>query len=368
LSLAGLVSLTPDELDREARLLYSEDERRQLDRDHAAAFKQVVKRVMVAARTASGDLPSRIFAVADAVDAELSAAFARPPDLADPVRRGLPSRPDLAEALCSVLEGWRPSVAAPQTGRLYEIARELIEPPTHIDRVVAVLARERRQFADRVRRDIDRVRQSGIRPRVPDARVIPPRGVTRKNAQRPISPRRTHDQRRKDQLGLQAEEVVRAVVLERLLAMDAAGLSAAIHTMVDLLRSVGTGRIVDALAAKGLDALGEGVDEDDRVEALARFVHVAEESDDFGFDVLGWIAVDEGDERPLLLEVKSVDGRAFLASTGEWSRAEEQRELFAFACVRRPAGEGGIDLLIDPAQPEEGRQIVKETDTWRVRY
>ena len=63
-----------------------------------------------------------------------------------------------------------------------------------------------------------------------------------------------------------------------------------------------------------------------------------------------------------------MDGRSFLASTGEWSRAEEQRELFAFTCVQWPAGEGAIDLLIDPAHPEEGRQVVKEAETWRVRY
>jgi len=366
--MAGLVPLTADQLDREAHLLYSEDERRLLDRDHASAFKQAVKRVMVAARTASGDLPSRIQAEADAVDAELSATFARPPDLADPVRRGLPSRLDLAEALCTVLGNWRPSMAAPSTARVYDVARELIDPPSHLDHVITVLARERRHLADKVRRDIERVRQSGVRPQVPDARVIPPRGETKKDTQRPIGPRHSHDQRRKDQLGLQAEEVVRAVVLDRLLAMDSARLSVAVHAMVDLLRSVGKGEIVDALASRGLDALGEAADEDDRVESLARFIHVAEESDDFGFDILGWVAVEENDERPLLLEVKSVDGRSFLASPGEWSRAEEQRDLFAFTCVQRPAGEGAIDLLIDPAHPEEGRQVVKETDTWRVRY
>jgi hypothetical protein len=122
------------------------------------------------------------------------------------------------------------------------------------------------------------------------------------------------------------------------------------------------GTIVDALVSRGLDALSEAADEDDRVEALARFIHVAEESDDFGFDILGWVAVAENDERPLLLEVKSVDGRSFLASAGEWSRAEEQRELFAFMCVQRPAGAGAIDLLIDPAHPEEGRQVVREAD------
>ena len=51
-----------------------------------------------------------------------------------------------------------------------------------------------------------------------------------------------------------------------------------------------------------------------------------------------------------------------------YCRVLEQRDLFAFTCVQRPAGEGAIDLLIDPAHPEEGRQVVKETDTWRVRY
>ena len=259
-------------------------------------------------------------------------------------------------------------MAAPSTERILEVARELIDPPSHLDHVVAVLARERRHLADKVRADIERVRQSGVRPRVPQGRIIPPREKAKSGTQRTIRPRRSHDQRRKDQLGLQAEEVVRAVVLEQLLAKDDTELSAAILEMIELLRSVGKGAIVDALVARGLDALAETADDDVRVESLARFIHVAEESDDFGFDILGWIVVAEGDERPLLLEVKSVDGRSFLASSGEWSRAEEQRELFAFTCVQRPAGDRPIDLVIDPAHLEEGREVVRETDTWRVRY
>jgi hypothetical protein len=367
--LASLIDATEGELERLTQLLYSDDERRQLDREHATAYKQAVKRVIVAARTSSGDLPSRIRVEADAVDAELSGAFARPPDLVVAVRGSMAARSDLGDALCAVLENWKPVMTAPSTERVYELAREFIEPASHIDHVIAVLARERHHLADKVRRYIERVRTSGVRPQVPDIRSIPVRGTIKTGKQRPIGPRRSHDQRRKDQLGLQAEEVARAVVLERLLALDEQALSDAVHAMIELLQSVGTGDIVEALVARGLDAVGPvGDDDDDRVESLARFVHVAQESDDFGFDILGWVAVADGDERPLLLEVKSVGGRSFLASAGEWRTADEQRELFAFLCVHRPAGESPIDLLIDPAHPADGREVVKETDTWKVRY
>ena len=77
------------------------------------------------------------------------------------------------------------------------------------------------------------------------------------------------------------------------------------------------------------------------------------------------------------LEVKSVQARAFFVSASERARAEEQRELFAFACVHRPLGEGDVDLLVDPhghsVEAGETRlraewHIEKETDTRPVRY
>lgn len=366
--LASLVGLSVAELERQARLLYSDDERRKFDRDHAVAYKAALKRIVVAARTSSGDLPSRIRSEGDAVDRELSALVETPLQLTPLVASALASRPELADSLVTAIRDWHPSMSAPSTERLYELAREFIDPPSHLDHVVAVLARERRQLADKVRLEIERVRNSGIRPRVPEGRSLPPPGAIRRNVQRPIGPRRTHDQRRKDQLGLQAEEVVRAIVLDRLLAMEPEELGGAVTSMTDLLRSVGTGAIVDSLVNRGVEALDEGIEEDDRLEALARFVHVAQESDDFGFDLLGWLAVAPGDERPLLLEVKSVGDRSFYASAPEWSRAEEQGSLYAFVCVHRPAGEADLDLLIDPARMLAEARLRQEADTWKVRY
>jgi hypothetical protein len=95
---------------------------------------------------------------------------------------------------------------------------------------------------------------------------------------------------------------------------------------------------------------------------------VAQESDDFGFDLLVWLAVAPGDERPLLLELKSVGDRSFYASAPEWSRAEEQGSLYAFVCVHRPAGEADLDLLIDPARMLAEARLRQEADTWNVRY
>lgn len=56
-------------------------------------------------------------------------------------------------------------------------------------------------------------------------------------------------------------------------------------------------------------------DDDDRLESLVGFLHVAQESDDFGFDLLGYLSPYAGsDPRPLLLEVKNSANRQFIAS------------------------------------------------------
>ena len=368
--LAALVKERTEDLVVHADQLYSEEERRRLDREHAVAYRNAVKRVIVATRTGPGDLSSRIRAEAEIVDRELGSSVDAPPDLADGVRVGLATRPDLGEALVAILDAWRPTLGPPSTGAIYAVARDLIEPASHLDHVITVLARERRHLAESVRADITKVQNLGLRPRIPEGGAIPPRPQPPKHGgARLIWPRRSHDQHKRDQLGLQGEELVRATVLEALLALSPAEFSGAVESMIDLLQSVGKGEIVESLVRRGREAIAESADDDARLEALARFVHVALESDDFGFDILGWVELAPGDQRPMLLEVKSSSTRGFLASTGEWSRAEEQGARYAFVCVhRRDPGSPDMDLLLDPAQLLGQERLRREGDTWAINY
>jgi hypothetical protein len=368
--LAALVRERPESVVLHADQLYSEEERQRLAREHVVAYRNAVKRVIVAARTAPGDLSSRIRAEAEIVDREVGAAAQTPPGLADGVRLSLAMRPDLCEALTAILEAWRPTLGSPATGNVYTAARDLIEPTSHLDHVIAVLAQERRHLAESVRADMTKVRDLGLRPSIPEGGTVPPRPKPpKKGNARQIGPRRGHDQHRREQLGLQGEELVRATVLEALLALPAAEFSAAVESMIELLVAVGKGEIVDSLVQRGREAIAEVDDDDARLEALARFVHVALESDDFGFDILGWVELAPGDQRPMLLEVKSSSARGFLVSTGEWSRAEEQGARYAFVCVhRRDLGPPDMDLLPDPAQLLAQEKLGRVGDTWAVSY
>jgi len=369
--LAALVEQRPDEVVRHADQLYSEEERRRLAREHVVAYRNAVKRVIVAARTGPGDLSSRIRAEAEIVDRELGAPAETPAELADSVRLALTMRPDLAEALAGILEAWRPTLGSPTIGGIYGAARDLIEPASHLDHVIAVLVQERRHLAESVRSEMKKVHDLGLRPTIPEGGTIPPRPESSKSGHaRDIGPRRGHDQHRREQLGLQGEELVRATVLEALLALPNADFGAAIESMIDLLLAAGRrGEIVDSLVQHGREAIVEADDDDARLEALANFVHVALASDDFGFDILGWVELAPGDQRPMLLEVKSSANRGFFASKGEWSRAEEEGARYAFVCVhRRDPDPPDMDLLLDPADLLEQKKLGRSGDTWAVSY
>ena len=110
-----------------------------------------------------------------------------------------------------------------------------------------------------------------------------------------------------------------------------------IDALTALLRTVAKGEIVDRLIGHAADAK-MAADEDDRLESLAKFLHVAQESDDFGFDVLGHLSpYPDAPRQPLLLEVKNASDRSFPASTAEWRRAEQQGGRYAFLVYLRGA-------------------------------
>ena len=132
-----------------------------------------------------------------------------------------------------------------------------------------------------------------------------------------------------------------------------------------------TSEIVDRLIADARAAQASD-DEDDRLESLARFLHVAQASDDFGFDVLGFLAPFVGaDPCPLLLEVKNAADRSFIASVPEWRRAEEQGDRYAFFVVLREPGTdlaAALELIPEPRRALQDRPDPAREESWQIAY
>ena len=243
----------------------------------------------------------------------------------------------------------------------------------HFDRVVSVLLRGRRQIVDQVRQDIDEVRELQLAP-APFAAAQPParhpasKGRYKKTV---VRPRRPHDQRVRDRLGIKGERVALAAVLDAMLALPRANQDRIIDELVELLKSLAGGEIVDRMVADARSAQ-TAADDDDRLESLAGFLHVAQASDDFGFDLLGYLSPFVGSEpRPLLLEVKNSANRQFIASTAEWRRAEEQGASYAFfVVVRDPGSEtpAALELVPDPSELFRLGQIARDEDSWSIAY
>lgn len=350
--------------------LFDENERRRLARERAQAWRRALRPILVAARTMNGDSGHLIRTQATAVDAEVPASPETPLDIANSLRIILAGREDLADLLFERISGDRaltdPTVQAlrPEVAPIMDVH--------HLDRVIGVLQRGRRQLVDQVRQDLDDLRARGLtaQPFVaarPPAPRPPREGVRKTN----VRPRRAHDQKTRDRLGIKGERVALAAVLDQLLPMPEDRFGEVIDELVALLNSVATGDIVDRLTIEARAAQG-ATDDEDRLESLVRFLHVAQESDDFGFDILGYLPAYAGTEpRALLLEVKNSANRRFIASTAEWARAEEQGDRYAFlVVVREPKGDGAvsIELIPDPGELLRAGQISRNEDSWAVAY
>ena len=186
-----------------------------------------------------------------------------------------------------------------------------------------------------------------------------------------VRPRRVHDQKARDRLGTQGERVALAAVLDSLLDLPRHEQDRVIDQLVELLQDVASGEIVARMVAAARTAQS-AIDDDDRLESLVAFLHVAKESDDFGFDLLGYLSPFAGsDPQPLLLEVKNSANRRFIASTAEWRRAEEQGNRHAFfVFVRETKGDraASLELVPDPSELFRLGQIDRNEDSWAVAY
>lgn len=369
--LAALVGMTVPDLEALWETHFSAEGRARAMRELAFEWRRIIRPLLVAARTRPGTLPHAIRAEASAIDHELPPSPESSEDIATSLTALLPDRPLLAGSLGDLIRStdW---LSGPDRASAERICRDHLTVPDHLDVVTRTLARAASRRVDQLRGDLEQATKAGLRA-VPyeGSAAVAPRPPRRRTEPKHVSPRRKHDQRVRDRLGIEGERWARAVVVNQLLSLERSQYLNAIAELWTLLVEVAKGPIVDELVHRAQEAEADGVDDDDRLDALARFLHVAEESDDFGFDLLGWVApYPDVEPRAMLLEVKNAKERQFNVSTGEWRRAEEQGDRYAFLIVlRAPSGPPqGLELLPDPARLRADERLSRSEDGWIVGY
>src|SRR5690606_24132703 len=183
------------------------------------------------------------------------------------------------------------------------------------------------------------------------------------------------DDRRKRKLGDEGEQWALAAALEPLLALDVTARSAAIDDLVELLGEF-EGSPVDRALAHAVTARAADLDPEELADELAGLLHVAQHSDAFGFDLLGWFPPDADGRHPVgavCLEVKSSGGDTFHLSSGERRTAERFRgtSRYAVLVVKRATSGGppvAMDLLTDPVTLVEHHQLHRDVDGYVLRY
>jgi hypothetical protein len=284
----------------------------------------------------------------------------------------------LAERLVDLVTAADPLQAPPEAA-VRNLVVEIIGDEL-LDMVTRALAGSTPEAVQEVRRLMRELQAHQVEPTpIPGLKRMPPGPEPTGRSRRSINrPPRKHDQNARDKAGRDAEMLVVASVIEQLMQLDAPDFASAIEAMLGAMRSnfddVGM-RETEAAAATALLPTG---DPDDVIAALRALVHVSRRSDQFGFDVLGWLRSDPTDETPgpVFLEVKSASTpeggrRAIKVSKHEWEVAIDPRSAtyYAFCLVgRSPDGVPAIELLSRPALIQQPEELRVDTDAWALSF
>jgi hypothetical protein len=183
--------------------------------------------------------------------------------------------------------------------------------------------------------------------------------------------------RRKKAAGDEGEQWALAATVRDLLDLDVTGRRNALEELVSLLQARFQGQAVERLLPHARRAEVVLDDDEEFAEHLAAFLHVSQVSDQFGFDLLGWLPP-EGDRPaiPGLLEVKSSSSGAFHLSNSEWQLATELRSdrqghhYVVLVVTRNPKGgpPTRMDLLPDPVGLVKSKQLQQDVDGYVLSY
>lgn len=374
-----------DELDAQVAVLYDPEEQARVLRERATRWRSELRLFAVLALAGEAETRAGIRSHAEDIDRRLPAHPATPSALAGPAEELFARRPHLSALLASELTDHL-GAAPPDRAALAEAAGADGLDEGRLDRIVAVLQAPARSRGRELRSRVDRLVAAAVRPARPTTLGPPPTPPAKPDSgpdsPKPVSRTKvdpSHDQRKR-KLGDEGEQWALAAVLEPLLKLDLASRSAAIDELVELLGHF-EGAPVDAALGYAERARAADLDQEELADELAGLLHVAQHSDAFGFDLLGWFPAGEedGGGRPVgavCLEVKSSSGEGFHLSSGEWTTAERfkarhQGDRYAVLVVRR-AKTGGVpeamDLLADPVQLEADEKLRLDVDGWFARY
>lgn len=187
-------------------------------------------------------------------------------------------------------------------------------------------------------------------------------------------------ERRKKKIGDEAESWAVTSATRVLVDLDDGARRNAIEAILRMLASFGftSGLGMDRLRGHAAAASAPHLDQEDLIERIAAFLHVAAYSDSFGFDLIAWVPdhSEEAGGYPMALEVKSSTG-SFYFSIGEWDCAtrmrgtDEVRAGYAILAVRRDGSSEtptAMDMLVDPVKLVEQGKLGREVDTYQMRY
>jgi hypothetical protein len=375
-ALAELAGVDRHLWDETWRQVIEPEESAKLLRRRALAWREALEVPVVVLLTELGDLPHRIRAERDAYQAAIPATVAAPSDLRAALHRLLEERGILSLG-SSVLEAVPDGADADAIDP--DVALNALElNPAHVAEVRAALKKRGREKLDSLRRSMDELVRAGVAPKpyagtgTATTRSSQIKGASHKKQRVRVGKVPARDLGR---IGAVGEAWALAAVvqpLEVLLKTNPDRFATALGELRVLLEREWEGDAVDRLLPYVERALDPVLEPDERIEALATFLHLSDVSDSFGCDLLGWLPPYENAEpKALALEVKSSTGRHFLASHHEWKTAERLDEDYAFlVALRDGRGVRGLELLPRPEalRAAEPPRLAREPDTWKVTY
>ncbi len=374
-NIAGLVGMSPEELLVAWRSGSSVDSAAKFAQDQGSGWLRLLLPVLVAARTQDRigcggyelrDETSRVRREASGISS--------PVDLAALLPGLVPGMRALGEALSERVASHQ-GLALPRQDDILAFAVAQGVDSGHLSRVNRVLLGGVREAVDRVQRDIAALRNGNVRPVKVDPGVRPPVGPESPTGSRKKVHGVKHGTVNTARIGRVGEAWARAAVLDTLLGLSPERQADVVRAMQNVAKNRLYGEPVDQVLSHA-SAYFAAVEDDERIDALIRFVHVSEVSDGFGFDLIGFV---ESDEEPddleagvLFLEVKSSSGRSFEVSAPEWATAElpELSDRYAFLVVLRDdkGQPSALELLTNPASLLKNRKLSKKANSWKVSY
>lgn len=379
-ALASLVGWDTWQLDEVARQLYHGEARAARLRDLARGWASELRLLSLLVR-ANGASATVVRSEAAQVD-ELIGRPRTPSDLAPLLDELVPGdhlaglRGELSTLLVDDLPG-----SPADRGQVLDLAETYDLPVTSVSAILKTLNRDRSVRVATYTRQVRALVEHGVQPRPPAGLAPPPPPRPPIGGRKPVSLWKVSVDldRRKKRTGDEAESWALTAMTKTLLDLDQSARDRAIQEIVAMLDAYGFEGAATQRAHEHAEAAREKhLDDEQLIDRLTKFLHVAAYSDGFGFDLLGWVADNSSPEggHPMALEVKAASG-SFYISSGEWACAKrmrataESRAAYAVLAVRGRSGSDmpvAMDLLIDPVHLYESRQIVREDDTYKMRY